>query len=62
MSSNVIWWERPHLEPMVEWIGDFPVMHGERDVAMDDPQGWSMQRPNPNNVPTLFTAVRLANG
>ena len=30
--------DKPHLEPEVEWVGDMPLMHGERDVPSGDPQ------------------------
>lgn len=34
MSLN----EDPHLPAVVEWIGDMPLMHGERDVPFSHPQ------------------------
>jgi len=30
--------DKPHLEPIVDWIGGMPLMHGERDAPYGDPE------------------------
>ena len=30
--------DNPHLPPIVDWIGDTPIMHGERDVPYGHPE------------------------
>lgn len=32
------WDDKPHLEPTVDWIGDCPISHGERDVPYKHPE------------------------
>jgi len=31
--------EREHLEPVTEWLGNFPLSHGERTGDPDQPKG-----------------------
>ena len=36
-GPECIWPDEPHLEPRVEWLGDWPLMHGEDEERGDAP-------------------------